>query len=213
MLAEQSIFQTQLFFTPNCTTSKLLWSSLVSNGVELSDSYASENYVEVSNLSLTDEYFLEDIELELKHCKSNFKLQTNDNQVVAKTNLANFDEEVMIEYFSEKPVNTDGITTINLPEGDWDYPDKILLAGHDLKFAEPIAKALESMGIEVLRDKWSNHSRHDMEQSLGLYNQADAVWCEWALGNVEWYSNLEGNKPIFVRFHAREEVDRLSFKL
>ena len=189
---------------PNCTTSKLLWSRLESKGVELSDSHSGKNYIEVSNLSLTDEYFLEDIELELKHCKSNFKLQTNDNRVVAKTELADFDEEVNIEYFSEKPVNTDGITSISLPEGEWDYPNKILLAGHDLKFAEPIAEALESMGIEVLRDKWSNHSRHDMEQSLELYDQADAVWCEWALGNVEWFSNLEGTKPIFVRFHAQE---------
>ena len=42
---------------------------------------------------------------------------------------------------------------------------------------------------------WSN---------LWNYDQADAVWCEWALGNVEWFSNLEDTKPIFVRFHAQE---------
>ena len=79
-------------------------------------------------------------------------MQTYDNRVVAKTYIADFDEEVRIEYFSEKPVNTDGITSISLPEGEWDYPNKILLAGHDLKFAEPIAEeAFGEHGYRIVK--------------------------------------------------------------
>ena len=67
-------------------------------------------------------------------------------------------------------------------------PKSILVAGHDLKFAEPIIQSLRDMGIEVLVDKWRNHSAFDEQKSRKLLESADAVWCEWALGNVDWYT-------------------------
>ena len=70
-----------------------------------------------------------------------------------------------------------------------EVPSTILIAGHDLKFAMPIVEVLEEMGIQMLVDKWDNHNKFDAEQSRTLLEKADAVWCEWALGNVEWYSH------------------------
>ena len=86
-----------------------------------------------------------------------------------------------------------------------EVPSTILIAGHDLKFAMPIVEVLEEMGIQVLVDKWDNHNKFDAEQSRTLLEKADAVWCEWALGNVEWYSHaIEPGMPLFVRYHLQE---------
>lgn len=86
-----------------------------------------------------------------------------------------------------------------------EVPSTILIAGHDLKFAMPIVEVLEEMGIRVLVDKWDNHNKFDAEQSRTLLEKADAVWCEWALGNVEWYSqNIKSGIPLFVRYHSQE---------
>ena len=86
-----------------------------------------------------------------------------------------------------------------------EVPSTILIAGHDLKFAMPIVEVLEEMGVRVLVDKWDNHNKFDAEQSRSLLEKADAVWCEWALGNVEWYSHgIESGMPLFVRYHLQE---------
>ena len=80
--------------------------------------------------------------------------------------------------------------------------------GRDLKFAEPITSVIEEMGLEVLVDKWTNHNQFDESESLHLLDEADAVWCEWALGNVEVPNNLKQKKPLFVRYHLQErELD------
>ena len=84
-------------------------------------------------------------------------------------------------------------------------PSSILIAGHDLKFAMPIVEVLREMGIEILVDKWDNHNKFDAEKSRQLLTKADAVWCEWALGNVEWYSSaIKNETPLFVRYHLQE---------
>ena len=84
-------------------------------------------------------------------------------------------------------------------------PSSILIAGHDLKFAMPIVEVFREMGIEILIDKWDNHNKFDAEKSRQLLAKADAVWCEWALGNVEWYSSaIKNDTPLFVRYHLQE---------
>jgi len=86
-----------------------------------------------------------------------------------------------------------------------DVPSTILIAGHDLKFAMPIVEVMEEMGIRVLVDKWDNHNKFDAERTRSLLEEADAVWCEWALGNVEWYSQkIDSGIPLFVRYHSQE---------
>lgn len=83
---------------------------------------------------------------------------------------------------------------------------RILIAGHDLKFAKFIIDAIEkNSSFEILIDKWQGHSKHDEEQSLELINKADIIFCEWGLGNLVWYSKhkKEGQKLI-TRIHAQE---------
>lgn len=81
----------------------------------------------------------------------------------------------------------------------------ILFAGHDLKFALPVLQYLKETGNEVLIDKWDDHNRHDEARSLELLGQADIVFCEWALGNLAWYSrNKQQDQRLIARFHSQE---------
>lgn len=81
----------------------------------------------------------------------------------------------------------------------------ILVAGHDLKFAQGILSRLEQCGYKILVDQWESHSKHDEERSRQLLAQADAVFCEWGLGNAVWYSqNVEPNQRLVVRVHSQE---------
>ncbi|SNT76888.1 glycosyltransferase [Paracoccus seriniphilus] len=83
---------------------------------------------------------------------------------------------------------------------------KILIAGHDLKFAKFIMSAIEQRDdLELLVDQWRGHNNHDQEQSLRLLNQADTVFCEWGLGNAVWYSrHKKAGQKLVVRVHAQE---------
>lgn len=81
----------------------------------------------------------------------------------------------------------------------------ILVAGHDLKFISPFITYMESEGHEVLIDKWTDHNKHDQEQSSRLLARADIVICEWALGAAVWYSNHKRqNQRLLIRFHSQE---------
>nr|WP_118854838.1 glycosyltransferase [Corynebacterium sp. HMSC059E07] len=82
---------------------------------------------------------------------------------------------------------------------------KVVIAGHDLKFAQGILAALHDAGAEVLIDHWESHSKHDEAHSLELLKQADVVLCEWGLGNAVWYSqNVREDQRLVVRVHSQE---------
>lgn len=83
---------------------------------------------------------------------------------------------------------------------------KILIAGHDLKFAKFIMEAIEARDdLELLVDQWQGHSKHDEEQSHRLLNQADTIFCEWGLGNVVWFSrHKKAGQKLVTRVHAQE---------
>ena len=83
---------------------------------------------------------------------------------------------------------------------------KVLIAGHDLKFAKFIIQAIEQRDDMVLLvDQWQGHSQHDEEKSYQLLNQADTIFCEWGLGNAVWYSrNKKAGQKLIVRVHAQE---------
>ena len=83
---------------------------------------------------------------------------------------------------------------------------KVLVAGHDLKFAKFIIEAIDQRDdMELLVDQWQGHSKHDEEQSLRLLNQADTIFCEWGLGNLVWYSkNKKAGQKLVTRIHAQE---------
>ncbi|MEE1650733.1 glycosyltransferase [Brachybacterium sp. J144] len=87
-------------------------------------------------------------------------------------------------------------------------PRRVLIAGHDLKFAGALIEELEHSGHTVLIDQWDNHTKHDEDRSRELLAQADVVFCEWGLGNAVWYSkHLGTHQRLVVRVHL-QELDR-----
>ncbi|OXS81928.1 glycosyltransferase [Kocuria marina] len=84
-------------------------------------------------------------------------------------------------------------------------PNRLLIAGHDLKFLRSWQTHLRSSGVEVLVDLWDSHAEHDEATSVGLMVQANAVFCEWGLGNAVWYSqHVQAGKRLVVRIHGQE---------
>jgi len=83
---------------------------------------------------------------------------------------------------------------------------KVVFAGHDLKFIRPLLSRLESEGrYEIQIDEWSSHSVHDEARSRLLIEWADIIFCEWGLGNAEWYSRYKRpHQKLIVRMHAQE---------
>ncbi|MGP5257905.1 glycosyltransferase [Glutamicibacter ardleyensis] len=82
---------------------------------------------------------------------------------------------------------------------------KVVIAGHDLKFAAPIIQSLESHGHEVNIHKWAGHAMHDGGQKPEFSEDADLIFCEWSLGNLAWYSkNLKPSQRLVTRFHSQE---------
>ena len=102
---------------------------------------------------------------------------------------------------------------------------RILFAGHDLRFLQPIIHGLRrEPAYELLFDEYSGHTIRDEAQSATLLGQADVVFCEWCLGNAVWYSRHVGSgQRLIVRLHLQERglpyldqvdwdrVDRLIF--
>lgn len=88
----------------------------------------------------------------------------------------------------------------------------ILFAGHDFKFVGDVEAAFIQAGYRVIRDIWRGHSTHDPQLSHYLLEQADIVFCEWALGNLNWYAeNISEDQRLFTRLHA-QELHRVSPK-
>lgn len=83
---------------------------------------------------------------------------------------------------------------------------KVLIAGHDLKFAKFIMQKIdEDDDLELLVDQWQGHDKHDEAKSFELLHQADAIFCEWGLGNLVWYSkHKKQGQKLITRIHAQE---------
>lgn len=82
---------------------------------------------------------------------------------------------------------------------------RILVAGHDLKFATKIIEDLSAAGHDVEVDHWQGHSQHDEEFSRLKLLNAEVIFCEWTLGNAVWYSHnkLPGQRLV-CRLHLQE---------
>ncbi|MGP9736137.1 glycosyltransferase [Brachybacterium sp. AOP42-C2-15] len=84
-------------------------------------------------------------------------------------------------------------------------PARIVVAGHDLKFAAGLIDALRAAGHSVELDQWHSHSQHDEEQSRALLADADVILCEWGMRNAEWYSKVAApHQRVVVRVHSQE---------
>ncbi|HLQ72504.1 MAG TPA: glycosyltransferase family 4 protein [Bacillota bacterium] len=104
--------------------------------------------------------------------------------------------------FDEKIVRSRLMTAL------WAYNKQkptILFTGHDFKFLKPYIQSLRDQGLPVLVDKWQGHERHDPFISHILLEQADIVFCEWGLGNAEFYSaNIRSDQRLYIRVHRQE---------
>jgi glycosyltransferase involved in cell wall biosynthesis len=81
----------------------------------------------------------------------------------------------------------------------------LVVAGHDLRFLGPIPAHAEASGAQLRWDIWPGHDQTDKTASGQLGRWADAVFCEWCLGNAVFYSrNLEPKQRLVVRYHRQE---------
>jgi glycosyltransferase involved in cell wall biosynthesis len=82
---------------------------------------------------------------------------------------------------------------------------RLLLAGHSLSFAAGLEGLARRGGVVVREDRWRTHGDHSEEASQAALAWADAVLCEWCLGNAVWYSrNKRPGQRLVVRFHRME---------
>lgn len=82
---------------------------------------------------------------------------------------------------------------------------RVVVSGHDLKFATGLMDRLRDDGHEVRVDAWAGHERHDVEQSRACAAWADVVFCEWTLGNAVWYSrHRPPGQRLVTRLHLQE---------
>ncbi|WP_198150401.1 glycosyltransferase [Janibacter melonis] len=82
---------------------------------------------------------------------------------------------------------------------------RVVVAGHDLKFAQTMIRDLSAAGHDVEIDEWEDHAHHDEQRSLDLLQGADTVVCEWGLGNAVWYSqHMMPGQRLVVRVHSQE---------
>jgi glycosyltransferase involved in cell wall biosynthesis len=83
---------------------------------------------------------------------------------------------------------------------------RVLIAGHDLKFAGELVSVLEMRDdIELAFDHWKTLHQHDVSESERLRDWADVIICEWCGPNAVWYSNNKRRRQkLIVRLHMFE---------
>lgn len=98
-----------------------------------------------------------------------------------------------------------GSRTTDIAPAQVTRPQRLLVAGHDLKFIAPIIDRLSSEEFSVVQDLWASQRTHDIEASLRHLESADVVLCEWGLGNAVWYSrNVNLHQRLIIRIHSQE---------
>lgn len=83
---------------------------------------------------------------------------------------------------------------------------RVVLAGHDFKFAADLIEALRQRNdVELRIDKWQRLAAHDEVASLDAARWADTVICEWAGPNAVFYAkHAPAGTKLLVRFHGFE---------
>lgn len=132
---------------------------------------------------------------------------TRDSDLVKVSSIGRELNDGVALHLPQKTADSGSIDTVE----DYFAPSelipgtRVLIAGHDLKFATFLIDELERRGVEVDIDKWSGHAKHDEEVSRQKLAMADVVFCEWGLGNAVWYSkHLEEHQRMIVRVHLQE---------
>jgi glycosyltransferase involved in cell wall biosynthesis len=86
------------------------------------------------------------------------------------------------------------------------HKTRVLIAGHDLKFAGELVSVLEMRDdIELAFDHWETLHCQDVQESERLRDWADVIICEWCGPNAVWYSNNKRRRQkLIVRLHMFE---------
>ncbi|MBT8492682.1 MAG: glycosyltransferase, partial [Deltaproteobacteria bacterium] len=110
-----------------------------------------------------------------------------------------------------EPLASDVRTTCLAPTAEVDGRTgrRVVIAGHDLKFAGELESMLKRTGHTVIRDRWSYSRPLNLRRSKRLADWAEVVLCEWGLANAVWYSrHLPPDKRLVVRVHLQELLGR-----
>lgn len=85
-------------------------------------------------------------------------------------------------------------------------PLRVVVAGHDLKFAGELVDLLQNdPDVDLRLDHWSSLHHHDEAASQRHADWADVVMCEWAGPNAVWYSrHRRAGQRLVVRLHMFE---------
>ena len=192
---------------PTTKAEELLVNLLQNRGLKVSYEQPEQSTsptILIYNVMAFDHHGLDALFNEMRSTRHTVHLKSSTGDLLATCEQSSSEVEFSLEYHETSSTPQKLISTIT-DHTFTEVPSTILIAGHDLKFAMPIVEVLEEMGIRVLVDKWDNHNKFDAEKSRSLLEKADAVWCEWALGNVEWYSHaIKSGMPLFVRYHLQE---------
>ena len=193
--------------TPSTKAEELLVNLLQNRGLKVSYEQSGNSTsptILIYKVMAFDHHGLDALFNEMRSTPNTVHLKSSTGELLATCKQPSSEIEFTLEYHETTSTPQKLISTIT----DYTFtevPSTILIAGHDLKFALPIVEVMEEMGLRVLVDKWDNHNKFDAENSRSLLEEADAVWCEWALGNVEWYSHaIKSGTPLFVRYHLQE---------
>ena len=192
---------------PSTKAEELLVNLLQNRGLKVSyerPEHSTSPTILIYNVMAFDHHGLDALFNEMRSTPHTVHLKSSTGDLLATCEQPSSEVEFTLEYHETSSTPQKLISTIT-DHTFTDAPSTILIAGHDLKFAMPIVEVMEEMGLRVLVDKWDNHNTFNAEKSRNLLKEADAIWCEWALGNVEWYSqNIEAGIPLFVRYHSQE---------
>lgn len=110
--------------------------------------------------------------------------------------------ERFLEYFERAEGRTaSGASPTHPPSSK-----KVVVAGHDFKFAADLLDMLQQRSdIELRIDQWTRLAVHEPSSSDQLADWADVVICEWAGPNAVYYSQrLRPEQRLLVRFHGFE---------
>lgn len=83
---------------------------------------------------------------------------------------------------------------------------RVVIAGHDLKFAGDLINTLETRpDVELRFDHWQGLLNNDEAVSRELAEWGDVIICEWAGLNAVWYSRHKfPDQKLIVRLHRYE---------
>lgn len=110
--------------------------------------------------------------------------------------------ERFTQYFARAEADPESAGSLQVAE----RPHRVVLAGHDFKFAADLIEALRQRDdVELRVDKWQRLAAHDEAASLECARWADTVICEWAGPNAVFYAkHLPPTTKLLVRFHGFE---------